>query len=97
MVITILEATVAPDHVADLKAAFSSAGSQVPRGLLRTDLISASKDPTRWRIQTLWSSREALDAMRQTGTPAGVLMFRAAGAEPTLSVFDVVATLTGGE
>ena len=97
MVITILEAAVAPDRVADLKAAFSGAGSQVPPGLLRTDLIAAAKDPTHWRIQTLWSSREALDAMRQTGTPAGVLMFRAAGAEPTLSVFDVVATITGSE
>lgn len=95
MVITVLEATVAPDRVADLKAAFSSAGSRVPPGLVRTDLVSASKDPTRWRIQTLWSSRETLDAMRQTGTPAGVLMFRAAGAEPTLTVFDVVASLTG--
>jgi quinol monooxygenase YgiN len=94
MVITILEATVAPDRVADLKAAYSNAGTKVPPGLVRTDLLSASADPTRWRIQTFWSSRAALDAMRQHGTPAGVLMFRAAGAEPTLSVYDVVASIT---
>ena len=45
-------------------------------------------------IQTWWTSREALTALRSTGTPpAGILMFRAAGAEPTLSVFDVVGTV----
>lgn len=97
MVVTVLEATVAADRVADLKAAYSSAGTQVPPGLVRTDLLSASNDPTRWRIQTFWSSRAALDAMRHSGTPAGVLMFRAAGAEPTLSVFDVVASLEPSE
>jgi hypothetical protein len=34
--------------------------------------------------------------MRQAGTPAGVLMFRSAGAEPTLSVFDVQASIPSG-
>lgn len=95
MVVTVLEGTVAPDRVADLEAAFANGGAQIPPGLLRADLLAAANDPTRWRIQTLWSSRAALDAMRQLGTPAGILMFRAAGAEPTLSVFDVVASLTG--
>jgi hypothetical protein len=34
--------------------------------------------------------------MRQSGaTPAGVLMFRAAGAEPSLSIFDVTFTIEG--
>ena len=94
MVVTVLEATVAPDRIADLKAAYSKSGAQMPPGLVRTDLLSVSNDQTRWRIQTFWSSRGALDAMRQQGTPAGVLMFRAAGAEPTLTVFDVVASHT---
>jgi hypothetical protein len=31
--------------------------------------------------------------MRGAGTPAGVLMFRAAGAEPELSVFEVASTI----
>jgi hypothetical protein len=31
------------------------------------------------------------------GTPAGILMFRAAGAEPTIGVFEIVDALpTGG-
>jgi heme-degrading monooxygenase HmoA len=93
MVLTILEATVPSDRAADLQAAFRSAAAQVPPGFVRSHLVSFAADPTRWRIETLWTSRDALAAMRQAGTPAGVLMFRAAGAEPSLSIFDVAATI----
>lgn len=93
MVLTILEAAVPPDRAADLQAAFRHAAGQVPPGFIRSHLVSSSADPTRWRIETLWTSRDALAAMRQAGTPAGVLMFRAAGAEPSLSIYDVAATI----
>jgi hypothetical protein len=54
--------------------------------------VQSLKDASLWQILTVWQSREALDAMRRTGeTPRGVLMFRAAGAEPTLSVLDLRA------
>jgi hypothetical protein len=43
-----------------------------------------------WKILSVWKSREALDEMRNSGeTPTGVLMFRSAGADPQLSIFDV--------
>ena len=93
MVLTVLEAVVAPERTADLQAAFRSAATRVPPGLVRSHLVTAVADPARWRIETLWASREVLAAMRQTGTPAGVLMFRAAGAEPSLSVYDVDFTI----
>jgi quinol monooxygenase YgiN len=93
MVLTILEATVAPERVGDLQAAFRNAAAEVPAGFIRSLLVSSAADPTRWRIETLWTSRDALAAMRQAGTPAGVLMFRAAGAEPSLSLYDVTATI----
>ena len=93
MVLRVLEATVAPERAAYLQAAFQNAATQVPPGLLRSHLVTAVADPTRWRIETYWTSREVLAAMRQAGTPAGVLMFRAAGAEPTVSVYDVAATI----
>jgi hypothetical protein len=93
MMLTILEATVAPERVVDLQTAFHNAATQVPAGLIRSHLVSSAADPSLWRIETLWTSRDALIAMRQAGTPAGVLMFRAAGAEPALSLFDVVSTI----
>jgi len=97
MVLTILEATVEPERASDLQAAFRNAGSgagSIPPGLVRSHLMSDASDGKRWRIETLWTSREALMAMRQQGgTPAGVLMFRAAGAEPSLSIYEVVSTI----
>ena len=93
MVLTILEATVHPDASRTCKPAFRAAAAQVPPGFIRSHLVSAAADAERWRIETLWSSRDALAAMRQAGTPAGVLMFRSAGAEPSLSIYDVAATI----
>src|SRR5689334_14785909 len=93
MVLTILEAIVAPARVPELLAAFRNAAVATPPGLIRSHLIAAADEPTRYRIETLWSSRDALLAMRHAGTPAGVLMFRAAGAEPTLSIYNVIATI----
>jgi heme-degrading monooxygenase HmoA len=93
MVLTILEATLAPERAADLLAAFRAEAGRVPPGFIRSHLVSSSADPTRWRIETLWVTRDALAAMRQAGTPAGVLMFRAAGAEPSLSIYDVASTI----
>ena len=96
MIVTILEANLEPGREPDLEAAYAaavSAGSR-PAGLVRSELVRDSQDATRWRIQTWWQSREALVAMRSTGVPpAGILMFRAAGAEPKTSIFEVVDDL----
>ena len=94
MVLTVLEAEVPPGQEGALQAAYETAAAQaLPDGLVRSELLHDRRDTTRWRIQTWWSSREALEAMRKTGTPAGVLMFRAAGVEPVLSVFDVASSI----
>jgi hypothetical protein len=89
MVITILEAHVAPDQWSVLRGALQEAIKTPEPGLLQTFLVQSSRDDTLWRIITLWQSREALAAMRSSGVPRGVLIFRAAGAEPALEVFDV--------
>jgi quinol monooxygenase YgiN len=92
MVITILEAQVAPDKVAVLEAAYKQGIEQLDAGITKTYLVRSSKDSSAWRIITVWESRDALEQLRRSGeTPRGVLMFRAADAEPMLSVFDVVA------
>ena len=92
MVVTILEGRVAPEKGRLLEEAFRQGISRLDAGIAQTFLLRGSKDPSLWRILTVWQSREALEAMRQTGeTPRGVLMFRGAGAEPVLSVLDVVA------
>jgi quinol monooxygenase YgiN len=92
MVITILEAHVAPDKAALLEVAYKQGIEQLDAGITQTFLLRDSKDPSLWRIITVWENREALETMRRSGeTPRGVVMFRAADVEPRLSVFDVVA------
>ena len=92
MVMTILEAQVALEKAALLEETYKQAIERLDPGISQTLLLRSSKDSSLWRIVTVWKSREALDAVRRTGdTPRGVLIFRAAEAEPILSVFDVVA------
>ncbi len=92
MVMTILEARVAPEKFAALENAYREGIQKLDPGIVQTFLIHSIQDSALWRIITIWASRAALDAMRQSGeTPRGVLMFRAAGAEPTLTLFDVAA------
>lgn len=90
MVITILEAQVAAGQADALQADYQQAVGQLDPGIVETFLLRGAKDPDRWQIVTLWESRAALDTMRASGeTPRGVQIFRAAGAEPVLSVFAV--------
>jgi quinol monooxygenase YgiN len=90
MVITILEGRLAAKNWDSLEAAYQAGTATLPPDMIQTFLVQDSADPTVWRIMTQWQSRAALEAYRQSvETPGGVLMFRAAGAEPTLSVFDV--------
>ena len=96
MVLTVLDSHVEEDKVAALQSAYATAvaSGRRPPGLVRSELLRDARDPTHWRIQTWWDSRQALEAMRNSGgTPAGVLMFRAAGAEPALTIFEVADDL----
>jgi hypothetical protein len=94
-VLTVLEALVPQGRQADLQSAYRSAADEAfPPGLIRSILAQATNDRSRWRIETLWESREILEAMRGKGTPRGLLIFRAVGAEPTLTILDVLDELT---
>jgi antibiotic biosynthesis monooxygenase len=90
-IMTVLEARVDDDRQEDLRAAYrAAAGEERPAGFLRSMLLQSPADPTLWRIETLWESREQLVAMRAAGVPPrGILIFRAAGAEPTTGIFAV--------
>lgn len=92
MVITVLEAHVASEKASILKQAFEAGLKELPPQMLQTFLVNSSDDPTLWRGISVWCSRSALMEYRQSvDTPEGILMFRAAGAEPKLSILDVIA------
>jgi hypothetical protein len=93
MVTTVLQATVSEEKWNLLAEIYGREISKLPPEIVQTSLLQGTKDRTTWLIVTVWRSREALDAMRSSGeTPAGVRMFRMAGAEPGLTIFDVVAS-----
>ena len=90
MVITILEARVDEKKWSGFEEDFRNRTVELPPQMIRTYLLQDANDLTLWRIISVWKSREALDEMRNSGeTPTGVLMFRGAGAEPRLSIFNV--------
>jgi len=91
VVVTMLEAQVTEDQAELLVEAFRGAGDSLPPFILETFLLNV-RGSDLWRIVTVWASQDALDQYRsQVETPEGVRMFRAAGAEPTLSIHDVRA------
>ena len=95
MVMTTLEAHVEPEKWAALEAAFRTGTERPEPGIVRAHLVHNSADSSLWRLMAFWSSHEALEQMRSSGeTPRGVRMFRAAGAEPVLSIFDVAAEVS---
>jgi hypothetical protein len=95
MIMTILEGRVSKENWPALEKAYEEASQHRDAGMMRSYLIHATKESDLWRILTIWSSREALDAMRKSfETPRGVLIFRRAHTEPILSVFDVVRQIT---
>jgi quinol monooxygenase YgiN len=90
MVVTILEAHVEEERSSDLQAAYREGIAQLPPQMIQTFLVQDVSDTKTWKIISVWKSRQALEEMRNSGeTPGGVLMFRAAGAEPSLMVLDV--------
>lgn len=92
VVITILEAHVELDKAPVLLAAYQKGLGQLPPQMIQTFILQSFKDKTLWQIISVWKNRAALEEMRNsTETPEGILIFRSAGAEPQVSVFDVPA------
>lgn len=91
MIITQLEGRVSSEKSEILKAAFDRSLKQLPSAIEQSYLVQDRTDHDVWRVITIWKSREALQGYRQSvETPEGIMMFREAGTEPTLSISEVV-------
>ena len=90
-IVTILEGRVAPERQEDFKKAYESIIA-VTDGIVPESsyLIQNKKEPEIWQIISVWESQELLEQMRASGeVPAGVRIFKEAGAEPELLIFEV--------
>ena len=91
MIVTMLEAEVAEGNAQELVDSFTAGGESLPPVIRESFLLHESGGDV-WQIVTVWETKEALDQYRASvDTPGGVLMFRSAGAEPALTVFEVAA------
>jgi hypothetical protein len=91
MIVSMLEANVEEARTEELVSQFEASGESLPRAIVESFLLHDASSEM-WRIVTVWENEEALDGYRKSvETPGGVLMFRSAGAEPSLSVFEVKA------
>jgi heme-degrading monooxygenase HmoA len=90
VVITIVTAKVAADKEAILKEAYEQAGGDQLPPFIRETFLLHEDGTDLWRIATVWNSREELeDYRRGVDTPPAIATFRAAGAEPTLTINEV--------
>ena len=98
MVVTQLEGKVGPGQWETLKQAYrKEIQRSLPAYIYQTYLVQDETNRDTWRILTVWQSRQALQDYRASvETPSGVLMFRAAGVEPVLSIYEVVDRSRGG-
>lgn len=91
MVMTVLEARVPEERRGEVEKVFREGMAPLPEEIVESYLVRDTKDPSLFRLTTVWRSLEALQAMRASGAkPKGVVMFEAVGASPALSVFEVV-------
>ena len=91
MVISVLESRVPQDRLGDVEKVFREGMANLPPEIVESFLVRDTRDASLFRLNTVWRSREALEAMRASGVkPKGVQMFEAVGGSPTLSLFEVV-------
>lgn len=88
IIVSMLEANVQEARTEELVSQFEASGESLPRAIVESFLLHDASSEM-WRIVAVWENEEALDGNRESvETPGGVLMFRSAGAEPSLSVFE---------
>lgn len=88
-VLSVTSATLPPAAEARVTEAYRTATAKLPHMVITTALVRG--EANEWRIVTVWRSREQLEEYRRSvDTPAAVAIFREAGAEPAVAVYDVV-------
>lgn len=90
---TILQGDVSEEKTTILISNYKNALKQKESGMLKTFLVQDIKTPVVWKIITIWENKEVLEKMRSLGTPKGVLIFRSAGTEPSLSINEINESL----
>ena len=87
MFVTTVDGVVEAAREADLRSAWEDASAVLPAGLIESFLVRA--DDGRWRVVTVWESKDAVMALRASGNPTAMSMFERAGSTASLSTWTV--------
>jgi heme-degrading monooxygenase HmoA len=90
-VLSLVTAKITPERQAEVTGPYrDTVAAGLPPGLRQTFLLVGDDDTL--AIATVWSSREALDAMRASGEePFARRVLREAGGEPEIRFFEIEA------
>jgi heme-degrading monooxygenase HmoA len=95
-VMTVLQARVPPADWATLVDSYQAAVRHLPEQMIESFLLQNKEDPNLWTALGLWSSREAFKEYQSSvEIPAGIMIFRSAGVEPTMVLHEVAANGIG--
>lgn len=90
-IVTIVKGEVPADRRKAFEAAYRSVrGESLPPGLEMSFLVRGPGDSGTYMIETIWSSRDALDAMRANSKPRAVALFEEVGVSPKVEISEVV-------
>jgi heme-degrading monooxygenase HmoA len=82
------------DRQEGFESGYRSAKTEaLPPGLEISVLMRSAENPEAYAIQTIWSSREALAAMRASGKPKAVALFEAVGVTPKVEIHEVAESI----
>ena len=94
-VISVVEGKVPSTKTKSLKTSFLSLRQRPkPPGWLRSTLLKNNKEPTIYRIETVWEDMESFENMVcNTPRPTPSELFENVGATTTVEIFELIETL----
>lgn len=96
-IMTVVKGLVPPDRREAFEAAYREVtGPGLPPGLELSFLVRGAGGTGSYMIETIWSSREALEAMRASTKPRAVALFEDVGVTPEVEVHEIAGSVPPG-
>lgn len=93
-IMTIVKGQVPVDRRASFEVAYRSIReNSLPPGLEMSFLTRGTDDSGTYVIETVWSSQDALDAMRASTKPRAIALFEEIGVSPKVEIHEIVGSV----
>jgi heme-degrading monooxygenase HmoA len=67
----------------------------IPDGLIKAKLLHDEDNPTQYQVESTWEDRDSFEKFREQTNPLpAVALFKQAGSQAEITVFDVTEELT---